>query len=133
MKVAYLEPSGKGGMIHYAFQLCRALAASGADVTLITEKNYELAALEHSFRVETTIELWDPKPPGRVSTAPWAVAWRKLRRVTRAVQYYREWLRQIRRIAQLQPDVVLIGDIRFPFDLFPLLLLQGAALRRHLP
>jgi glycosyltransferase involved in cell wall biosynthesis len=129
VKIAYLEPSGKGGMIHYAFQLCRALAATGADVTLITEQNYELAALEHPFRVETTIELWDPKPPGRVSTAPWAVAWRKLRRVTRAVRYYREWLRQIRRVRELRPDVVLIGDIRFPFDLFPLLLLRRKARR----
>jgi glycosyltransferase involved in cell wall biosynthesis len=129
MKVAYLEPSGKGGMIHYAYQLCRGLAAAGADVTLITEKNYELAALDPPFRVETTIELWDPKPAGRVSTAPWAVAWRKLRRVTRAIRYYREWLRQIRRVGQLQPDVVLIGDIRFPFDLFPLLLLRRKARR----
>lgn len=127
MKIAYLEPSGKGGMIHYAFQLCRALAASGADVTLITERNYELAALQHPFKVETTIDLWDPKPPGRVSAAPWAVAWRKLRRLTRAVRYYKEWLRQIRRVAELQPDVVLIGDIRFPFDLFPLLLLRRKA------
>jgi glycosyltransferase involved in cell wall biosynthesis len=127
MKIVYLEPSGKGGMIHYAFQLCRALAATGADVTLITERNYELAPLAHPFRVETTIDLWDPKPPGRVSTAPWAVAWRKLRRGTRAVQYYREWLRQIRRVQELQPDVVLIGDIRFPFDLFPLLLLRRKA------
>jgi glycosyltransferase involved in cell wall biosynthesis len=127
LKIAYLEPSGKGGMIHYAFQLCRALAASGADVTLITERNYELAALEHPFKVETTIDLWDPKPPGRVSAAPWAVAWRKLRRVTRAVRYYKEWLRQIRRVAELRPDVVLIGDIRFPFDLFPLMLLRRKA------
>ena len=114
-------------MIHYAFQLCRALAQTGADVTLITERNYELAALEHPFRVETTIDLWDPKPAGRVSTAPWAVAWRKLRRVTRAVRYYKEWLRQIRRVEELNPDVVLIGDIRFPFDLFPLLLLRRKA------
>jgi glycosyltransferase involved in cell wall biosynthesis len=127
LKIAYLEPSGKGGMIHYAFQLCRALAASGADVTLITERNYELAALEHPFQVETTIDLWDPKPPGRVSMAPWAIAWRKLRRVTRAVRYYKEWLRQIRRVAELRPDVVLIGDIRFPFDLFPLMLLRRKA------
>jgi glycosyltransferase involved in cell wall biosynthesis len=127
LKIAYLEPSGKGGMIHYAFQLCRALAASGADVTLITERNYELAALDHPFTVETTIDLWDPKPPGRVSMAPWAIAWRKLRRVTRAVRYYKEWLRQIRRVAELKPDVVLIGDIRFPFDLFPLMLLRRKA------
>jgi glycosyltransferase involved in cell wall biosynthesis len=127
LKITFLEPAGKGGMIHYAFQLCRALAQSGADVTLITATEYELASLDAPFRVETSIELWDPKPSGTISTAPWAVAWRKLRRVTRAVRYYREWLRQIRRVAELQPDVVLIGDIRFPFDLFPLLLLRRKA------
>src|SRR5688572_2679593 len=119
MKIVFLEPSGKGAMIHYSFQLCRGLAANGADVTLITATDYELAALDAPFRVEPIIELWDPKPPGRVSTAPWAVAWRKLRRIGRALRYYREWLRQIRRVAELKPDVVMLGDIRFAFDLFP--------------
>ncbi|MBV8518228.1 MAG: glycosyltransferase family 4 protein [Acidobacteria bacterium] len=127
MKIAFIEPSGKGGMIHYAFQLCRAMANAGADVTLITEKSYELASLPHNFRVEPTIELWDPKPSGRVSTAWWAVAWRKTRRVTRAVRYYREWLRMTRRVRKLAPDLVLLGDIRFPFDLFPLMLLRRNA------
>ncbi|MFL6246941.1 MAG: glycosyltransferase family 4 protein [Thermoanaerobaculia bacterium] len=127
MKIVFLEPSGKGAMIHYSFQLCRGLAANGADVTLITATDYELAALHAPFRVEPIIELWDPKPPGRVSTAPWAVAWRKLRRIGRAVRYYREWLRQIRRVAELQPDVVMLGDVRFPFDLFPLMLLRRKA------
>jgi glycosyltransferase involved in cell wall biosynthesis len=124
VKVVYLEPAGKGGMIHYAFQLCRAMAAAGADVTLLTERNYELASLPHPFRVEATIELWDPKPPGKLSMAPWAIAWRKLRRAGRAVRYYGQWLQQIRRVAELEPDVVLIGDIRFPLDLFPLMLLR---------
>lgn len=124
MKIVYLEPAGKGGMIHYAFQLCRALSAEGADVTLVTASNYELASLPHTFRVEPSIDLWDPKPSGRLSMTPWAVAGRKLRRVARAVRHYREWLRQIRRVGELQPDAVLLGDIRFPFDLFPLLLLR---------
>ena len=124
MKIAFLEPAGKGGMIHYAYQLCRALAQLGADVTLITATDYELDALPAPFRVEKSIELWDAKPSGRVSTSTIAVLFRKLRRVTRALRYYREWLRQIRRVAELAPDVVLIGDIRFPFDLFPLLLLR---------
>ena len=129
MKIVFLEPSGKGAMIHYSFQLCRGLAANGAEVTLITATDYELAALDAPFRVEPIIELWDPKPPGRVSTAPWAVAWRKLRRMGRAVLYYREWLRQIRRVAELKPDVVMLGDIRFAFDLFPLMLLRRKARR----
>ena len=29
MKIVFFEMAGKGGMIHYAFQLCRALAESG--------------------------------------------------------------------------------------------------------
>lgn len=123
-KIAFLEFAGKGGMIHYAFQLCRALAASGADVTLITEKNYELAALPHPFRVEPILDLWDPKPAGRQSNAWWAVAFRKLRRVQRAIRHYTEWLRAIRRVAELKPDLVLLGDIRFPSEIVPLLLLR---------
>lgn len=127
MKIVYLEPAGKGGMIHYAFQLCRALAGAGAHVTLLTARNYELAELAHPFRVEASIDLWDPKPAGRVSNAPWAVAWRKVRRAGRALRHYRQWLQQIRRVGELAPDVVIIGDIRFPFDLFPLLLLRRKA------
>jgi glycosyltransferase involved in cell wall biosynthesis len=125
MKIAYLEPAGKGGMIHYAFQLCRALSELGADVTLITDKTYELEALPHSFSVECILELWDAKPAGKLSMKPWAIAWRKVRRLGRAIRHYQQWLVQIRRVAELKPDVVLIGDIRFPFDLFPLLLLRG--------
>lgn len=129
MKIVFLEPSGRGGMIHYAFQLCRAMHDAGADVTLITERNYELASLPQTFAVETTIDLWDPKPAGRMSMTPWAIAWRKLRRIGRAFRYYAEWLRLIRRVRQLDPDIVLLGDIRFPFDLFPLMLLRRASKR----
>lgn len=127
MKIVYLEPAGKGGMIHYAYQLCRALQAEGADVTLITSTNYELAHLPQPFKVEASIQLWDAKPSGHISTAPWAVAWRKVRRAGRGVQHYRQWLTQISRVSALKPDAVLIGDIRFPFDLFPLLLLRRRA------
>lgn len=129
MRIVFLEPAGKGGMIHYAYQLCRALAQSGADVTLLTATNYELEVLDAPFRVEKSIELWDPKPSGEISTSWWHVAGRKLRRVTRAVRYYREWFRQIARVKALKPDLVLLGDIRFPFDLFPLLFLRRRAKR----
>jgi glycosyltransferase involved in cell wall biosynthesis len=127
VKIVFLEPAGKGGMIHYAYQLCRAMSSLGADVTLLTDTNYELAALPHNFNVETSLELWDAKPSGKVSTAPWAVAWRKVRRIGRALKHYQQWLVQIRRVAALKPDVVLLGDIRFPFDYLPLLLLRRKA------
>lgn len=124
MKIAFIEPAGKGGMIQYAYQLCEAMAERGADVTLITDRNYELTALKPKFRVEPVLDLWDPKPPGEVSTAKLAVLFRKLRRIGRALRYYREWLHAIRLVGRLKPDIVLLGDIRFPFDLFPLLLLR---------
>ena len=124
MKIAFIEPAGKGGMIHYAFQLCRGLAARGADVTLITDQNYELEALQAPFRVETVMKLWDARPAGTLKTGAIASVARKVRRVWRAMLYYREWLRVINRVAALKPDVVLLGDIRFPFDLFPLMLLR---------
>jgi glycosyltransferase involved in cell wall biosynthesis len=124
MRIVFIEPAGKGGMIQYAYQLCRAMSDAGADVTLITEKSYELAALKPPFRVEPILDLWDPKPSGHISTSFVAVTFRKLRRITRALKYYREWLRVVGLVARLKPDVVLLGDIRFPFDLFPLMLLR---------
>lgn len=126
-KIAFVEFAGKGGMIHYAFQLCRGMAAQGADVTLVTSTDYELEHLDAPFKVERLINLWDPKPAGRLSMTPWAVAGRKLRRVSRAARYYGQWLRLNRYIAETRPDIVLLGDIRFPFDLFPLLLLRRTA------
>lgn len=121
MKIVVIEFAGKGGMIHYVFQLCRAMADAGADVTLITSKQFELAALPRNFNVEPTIDLWDPKvnDAGPIT--------RKLRRVARAVRYYRQWLRVIRRVAALKPDVVQVGDIPFPLDLLPLRLLRRKA------
>lgn len=127
MKIVVIEFAGKGGMIHYVFQLCRAMARTGAEVTLITERSYELGDLPHEFEVETLIDLWDPKPAGRLSMTPWAVLGRKLRRLSRAARYYVEWLRVIRRVRAIDPDVVQLGDIRFPFDLLPLLLLRRKA------
>jgi glycosyltransferase involved in cell wall biosynthesis len=127
MKIVFVEFVGKGGMVHYAFQLCRALAASGADVTLLTDQTYELDALPHNFRVEKVVNLWDARPAGRLSMSPLAIAGRRLRRVGRALRYYGQWLRAIRRVKALKPDFVLLGDVRFPTDYFPLLLLRRVA------
>src|ERR1051326_4572957 len=101
MKIVVVEFAGKGGMIHYVFQLCRAMAEAGADVTLITSKQFELEALPRNFEVQPVIDLWDPKASDDAGSTL-----RKVRRVARAVRYYREWLRVIKRVAALKPDVV---------------------------
>jgi glycosyltransferase involved in cell wall biosynthesis len=113
LKVALVEFAGKGGLIHYAYQLCSAMQAAGAEVTLITDRNYELDALPHSFEVRPLLRLWDPKP---ASDSPHAIV-RRIRRAGRAARYYREWERAARELRALRPDVVQLGDIRFATDL----------------
>ncbi|HEX7190863.1 MAG TPA: glycosyltransferase family 4 protein [Thermoanaerobaculia bacterium] len=121
MKIVVIEFAGKGGMIHYVFQLCRAMAAASADVTLITSKQFELASLPRNFEVQPVIDLWDPKANDA------GTLFRKLRRIGRAFRYYAEWLRVIRLVGAMGPDVVQVGDITFPFDLLPLRLLRRKA------
>jgi glycosyltransferase involved in cell wall biosynthesis len=116
VKIAVVELAGKGGLIHYAFQLCRAMAREGADVTLLTDTNYELTALDHPFRLQRLFNLWDPKP-AEASSPPGRF---RFQRVVRAMLYYREWLRLIAHLERERYDVVQFGDIRFPTDFYML-------------
>lgn len=121
LRVAVVEPAARGGMIHYAHQLCRGLAEAGAEPTLVTARADELASLPHPYRRLELLRLWDPKPAGEGSSGrP-----RLLRRAGRAVAWYREWLRLIARVRRERPDVVQLGDVRFAGDLVPLLLLAA--------
>lgn len=124
MKVVVIEPAGKGGMIHYSWQLCRAMHELGASVTLLTDRHYELEALEHPFTLKRSLRLWDPKP----AQESHSLLVRRLRRVVRAVIHYREWLRIVLILRRLRPDVIQLGDIRFATDLLPI-----RALRRQAP
>lgn len=112
MKIAVVELAGKGGLIHYAYQLCRAMQREGAEVTLVTDRHYELESLPHAFDVHRVLRLWDPKPEHDTP--------RRLRRVHRAAIYYREWRRLTAHLSTLGADVVQFGDIRFATDVAPL-------------
>ncbi len=52
MRVVMVETGGWGGIAHYAWNLCRALAEEGVDVVLLTNTRYELDVLTSPFRVE---------------------------------------------------------------------------------
>ncbi len=116
MKITVVEPAARGGLIHYAFQLCRAMQNAGADVTLVTARDYELEGIAHPFKLERRLRLWDPKP----SRDSLPRVFRPVRRATRAAIYYREWLRLGAFLRRTKPDVVQFGDIRFATDYAPL-------------
>ncbi|HSL19903.1 MAG TPA: glycosyltransferase family 4 protein [Vicinamibacterales bacterium] len=129
MRIAVVEFAGKGGMIHYAYQLCDALSKAGAEVTLLTDRHYELAHLPHRFEADAMLRLWDPKPDGSTRQSPMRRGVRRARRAARALRYYREWVRLIARLRRERPDVVQFGDIRFATDVLPLAALKASGLR----
>ena len=119
MRVFVIEPDGAGGMVHYAYQLCTALADQGADVTLITGRHYELASLPHNFTVEPRMDLWPAVGEALPASRPTAVVaglYRRVRRAVRGLRYAIEWYRLTRYLVAERPDVVQFAIIRFPFQ-----------------
>ncbi|MFN8531170.1 MAG: glycosyltransferase family 4 protein [Anaerolineae bacterium] len=113
MQVYVIEGSGRGGMIQYDYNLCRALKLNGVDAALVTSTYYELRDLPHNFPVYELLHLWDPRAPRPLSRWRWM-----LRRAGRGIQYPREWLRLILFLLRQRPDVVLFGEIRFNFEFY---------------
>lgn len=122
-RLVLVEPNGSGGLIHYTYQLCTALAEQGADVTLITGKEYELAHLPHNFHVNNLLDLWslfDPQTSQNVQVSAWRRQWHKLRwtarRGQRAIRLISAWVSLTRALIELRPDIVQFSKIHFPFE-----------------
>src|SRR5262249_41412393 len=50
-RVVFYEPSGRGGVSQYTYQLAESLACQGSNVTVITTEDYELKHLKRSFKI----------------------------------------------------------------------------------
>jgi len=123
LRLAMVEPNGSGGLIHYAYQLCTALADDGLDVTLVTGKDYELADLPHNFRVNNMLDLWplfESRSEQDVRANRWQRTWRKLRwtlrRGVRAARLIRAWMCLTRYLSRTRPDIIQFSKINFPFE-----------------
>jgi len=123
LRIAVVEPVGRGGLAHYAFQLCRALAEAGVEPWLVTSSVWELAELPHPFRRVELFRLWDPKPAAGAARETGLGRW--ARRAARAAIWYREWLRLVRFVRRERPDLVQLGDLRFAGDAVPVALLAA--------
>lgn len=52
MRVLMVETGGWGGIAHYTWNLCAALAGGGVEVSLLTNREWELARLSSPFAVD---------------------------------------------------------------------------------
>jgi glycosyltransferase involved in cell wall biosynthesis len=52
MKALMVETGGWGGIAHYTWNLCAALAGAGVEVSLLTNRAWELAKLPSAFEVD---------------------------------------------------------------------------------
>jgi len=123
MRIFVVEPDGTGGLIHYAYQLCTALADNGADVTLITAADYELENLRHNFRVVKLLHLWkrfDDEDSYNKFSYGLYYRFRKLyvkfRRAFRAVRWVLAWLRLTIFLYRSKPDLVQFSKMYFSFE-----------------
>jgi len=106
LRLFVVETMGSGGMIHYAYQLCTALAQVGVDVTLVTTVDYELRELPHNFAIAPLLRLWpmfDPRAGNRPASGlqKWLykLGW-TARRGWRAWRLGWEWVRLTRYLLQ---------------------------------
>ena len=120
-----VEPNGSGGMIHYAYQMCNALASKGAEVTLITDMSYELLDYPHQFEVQNRLKLWpqhDPQTSKNVYSSNIDIIIHKilwnLRRGLRAFYLIKAWFELSNYLLGTAPDLVQFGKINFPFEAF---------------
>lgn len=122
MRLFVVETLGTGGMIHYVYQLCTALAEHGADVTLVTAQDYELGDLPHNFTVEKRLRLWKPFDPAAgqrsrpvLHRIGYKIYW-AIRRALRGLRFVLEWINLTIYLSKQRPDLVQFGKINFPFE-----------------
>lgn len=124
LEVIVVEHRSSGGMIHYAYQLCTAMAKAGADVTLITAVDYELGNLPHNFKVMNKMKLWAQIDPllSRVPRTKIGAIWRKVfwnvRRGFRAIRLTIEWIKLTSYLLKRRPDIIQFGELENAIEAF---------------
>lgn len=119
-----------GGLIHFDYQLCTALARAGADVTLVTGTDYELASLPHNFKAMKMLKLWKGFADHPVSAelnflrrSIGKIFW-NMRRVVRGARMLMAWVKLTFFLLRLKPDLVQFSRLEYPFESFFISLLK---------
>ncbi len=116
LRITVIEPDGEGGLAHFAYDLCMAIADEGNVVQLETSTAYELLDLPHRFSVDPSMKLWRQNEGRRAVERDVSsrMIWRKCQRAVRGFVLTREWWRVVRRVLRDKPDVTVFSEMRFP-------------------
>lgn len=123
IRLFIVEADGRGGLAHYVYQLCTALADEGVDVTLVTAIDYELQDLPHNFKVVKLLRLWKHfdddaglRPDSWMDRA--RKLYTKLRRAVRAIRWVLAWTRLTIFLLRSKPDVIQLSKMHFALESF---------------
>ncbi|MGI9522924.1 MAG: glycosyltransferase family 4 protein [Hyphomicrobiaceae bacterium] len=131
MRITMIEPSGHGGLVHFAYELCQALAEEGHQVRLITACDYELASLSHRFEVCPSMRLWPKVSRGKSEPSKSLAAKMKrgARRIWRGAKLTYELARVTRGVISDRPDAVLFSVISYPHLFVAPLIISKAGIK----
>lgn len=125
MRLFVVEPDGSGGLVHYVYQLCTALAGEGVDVTLVTTTDYELSSLPHNFRVVKLLHLWKrfdeeavQSPGSNRFFSHYRILYTKIRRAFRAVRWVLAWGNLTFFLMRSKPDLIQFSKMHFAFEAY---------------
>jgi glycosyltransferase involved in cell wall biosynthesis len=114
LNVLFIEQFGTGGLTHYVYNLCQALAERGLGVTLLTSTDYELLDLPHAFSVLNILPLWNPWER-RARNGGMLHRWARL--VSKGLRYLRGLMLSLHTIWRLRPQIVHLSEMKFLSDL----------------
>ncbi len=104
MRIAVLEPSGQGGLLHYSTQIADALAARGHEVDIIAPRDNELAGRVAHARMRAILPLL-VSSPAPVRTRVSYIR----RRGGVAIKLFRSWTRMAWETRPGRYDAVISG------------------------
>lgn len=131
MKIVFCEPTGRGGICHYTYQLAESLARGGSDVLVLTTEAYELEGRARTFAVhslvkKSRIKRWLTRgrsggahranTAGPTSRGP-STARPARRHLAPAVRFVRTWAARVSCLGLLlarRPDIV---HLQWPLNL----------------
>ena len=130
LRIFVIEPANGGGLIHFSYQLCNALATEGMDVTLIAGTEYELEGMPHNFEVKKILYLWknfenrsDQDSLTRFQRLQQKV-YRSLRRVVRGIRFVMAWVGLMGYLLRARPDLIQFSKFYHSTDAFFVIFLR---------